>query len=188
MENQKKVFSTKVLIEASIMIAAGTVLSMFKIDMPFGGGITICSMLPLVFFSYRRGIAAGLGASFAYSLIQMMLGLDNIQYATGFGMALAITLSDYVIAYTVIGLSGIFKGKFKNNKAEIALGTAMTLFIRFICHFFSGWLIWDALWPNEYSLAAPVYSLVYNGCYMLPEIVFTSITAMIIVKWADYKK
>ena len=53
----------------------------------------------------------------------------------------------------------------------------VTFTLRFLCHFLSGWLIWEALWPNSYSYAAPVWSLLYNGSYMLPEIAITAAVA-----------
>jgi len=53
----------------------------------------------------------------------------------------------------------------------LALGAGVVLVcaLRFLCHFISGWLIWDALWPNDKGLSGMAYSLLYNGGYMLPE-------------------
>ena len=79
--------STRRLTDTAILIALGTVLSLFKIDLPFGGGVTICSMLPLVIISFRYGWKWGGLAGFVYSVIQLMLGLDNVQYASSAVMA-----------------------------------------------------------------------------------------------------
>lgn len=112
---------------------------------------------------------------------QLILGVDNVQYATSVGMAIAIILLDYIIAYTVIGLSSMFG----SSRPAIIGGVVVTLGLRFLCHFLTGWMIWDALWPNEFGMTSAVYSLWYNGSYMLPEIVITAILACILVPWAE---
>lgn len=180
MENRNQ--KTSRLVFSAIMIAIGTVLSMLKIDFVMGGGLTVCSMLPLVMVSFRYGTKWGVFTAFVYSVLQCLLGLDNVQYATSAGMAIAIILLDYIVAYTVIGFSGMFRNKAKNFKTALILGIALTFFARFLCHFATGWIIWDALWPNEFGMAAPVYSLCYNGSYMLAEAVISSIVGTIIFK------
>ena len=100
------------LVESALFIAIATVLSMLKIDLPFGGGVTIVSMLPLVLVSHRWGWKWGVMTAFAYSLIQLLLGLDNVGYATTFATALGVIFLDYVIAYTVIGFSGALEKPF----------------------------------------------------------------------------
>ena len=164
------------------MIAIGTVLSMLKIDFVMGGGLTVCSMLPLVMVSFKYGTKWGVFTAFVYSILQCLLGLDNVQYATSVGMAIAIILLDYIVAYTVIGFSGIFKNKTKNFKSALILGISVTFFARFLCHFATGWMIWDALWPNEFGMAAPLYSFCYNGSYMLAEAIISSVCGIIIFK------
>ena len=170
------------LVESAVMIAIGTVLSNppFKIDFPLGGGLTLCSMLPLVLISWRYGIGRGLIAGLAYSLIQLVFGLDNVQYATSALMAAGIVLLDYIAPYTVLGLSGMLKGKTKDPRLGLALGIVITFVLRFLCHFITGWWIWDALWPNEFGWTAPFYSFAYNGSYMGAEIVLTCVVAWIL--------
>ena len=180
MENRNK--KTSMLVFSAVMIAVGTVLSMLKIDFVMGGGITICAMLPLVMISFKFGTKWGVFTAFVFSVLQCLLGLDNVQYATSVGMAIAIVLLDYIVAYTVIGFSGMFKNKAKNFKSALVLGIAVTFFARFICHFITGWMIWDALWPNEFGMAAPLYSLCYNGSYMLAEAIISSACGIIIFK------
>ena len=178
-----KTQTTRRLVESALMIAVGTVLSVLKVDSlwAFGGGLTIGSMVPLVLISHRWGIKWGTFTAFVYSLLQLILGVDNIQYATRVGMAIAIILLDYVIAYTVIGLAAMFG----SSRPGILGGVVVTLGIRFLCHFLSGWMIWDALWPNELGMTSAVYSLWYNGSYMLPEILITAVLACILVPWVQ---
>ena len=100
---------------------------------------------------------------------------------SGYTMAIAIILLDYIIAYTVVGLSSMFG----SSRPAIIGGVAVTLGLRFLCHFLTGWMIWDALWPNEFGMTSAVYSLWYNGSYMLPEIVITAVLACILVPWVN---
>lgn len=180
MENRNK--RTSMLVFSAVMIAVGTVLSLFKIDFIMGGGITVCAMLPLVITAWKYGTRWGVFTAFVFSVIQCLLGLDNVQYATSAGMAFAIILLDYIIAYSVIGFSGIFRNRIGNRSAALFFGILLTFFARFLCHFASGWAIWDALWPNELGMLAPVYSLCYNGSYMLAEAVITFTSAAVLLK------
>lgn len=186
MENRNE--TLKKLVLSAVMIAIGTVLSLdpFKFGglWLFGGGVTFCAMLPLVIVSYIYGCRWGLLTAFAFSLIQLILGVDNIQYATSPLMAVMIIALDYIIAYTVIGFAGMFKKAIKNMSLSLICGIWATFFARFICHFITGWAVWEALWPNELGLLSPIYSLYYNGSYMLPEAVITSVVTALLVKMA----
>ena len=172
--------NTRKLVESALMIAIATVLSMIKIDLPFGGGVTIVSMLPLVLISHRYGWKWGVLTAFVYSLGQLLLGLDNVAYADSFLMGAGIVLLDYVVAYTVIGLSGIF-GK---SRRAVAAGIAVTFCLRFLCHLITGAWIWGVWMPDTFMnmpMSSPwIYSFLYNGWYMLFELVITEIVAMLV--------
>jgi thiamine transporter len=172
--------NTKRLVESAILIALGTVLSLFSFSGPWalGGGITICSMLPLVILAQRYGTRWGVFSALVYAVLQMILGFSNVQYAQNVWQAIAIILFDYIIAFGVIGFSAAFNGVIKNRPVSIAVGTIVTLLGRLACHFISGWVIWEALWPNELGWAAPVWSIAYNASYMIPEILITTIAAV----------
>lgn len=176
--------STRRLTETAILIALGTVLSLFKIDLPFGGGVTICSMLPLVIISFRYGWKWGGLAGFVYSVIQLMLGLDNVQYASSAVMAGGIIVLDYILPYTVIGFASLFGGKPTNTRKALVLGIVVSFVLRLVCHIVTGAWIWGEWMPEEFmnmAMTSPwIYSILYNGWYMLAEIVLTVIVAMAI--------
>ena len=176
--------STRRLTDTAILIALGTVLSLFKIDLPFGGGVTICSMLPLVIISFRYGWKWGGLAGFVYSVIQLMLGLDNVQYASSAVMAAGIVLLDYILPYTVIGFASLFGGKPTNTRKALVLGIVVSFVLRLACHVITGAWIWGEWMPEEFmnmAMTSPwIYSILYNGWYMLAEIVLTVIVAMAI--------
>lgn len=179
-EKMKKNTTVRKLVESALMIAVATVLSMIKIDLPFGGGVTIVSMLPLILISHRHGWKWGVLTAFVYSVAQLLLGLDNVAYAENFIMGVGIVMLDYIVAYTVIGLSGIF-GK---SRGAVAIGIAFTFTLRFLCHLVTGAWIWGVWMPDQFMgmpMTNPwIYSALYNGWYMLLELVCTEIVAMLI--------
>jgi len=124
--------------------------------------------------------------AFVYSVLQLILGLDNVGYATSFIMALGVVFLDYVIAYTVIGLSGVFDGPLGKTRASVAVGIAVTFILRFVCHLITGAWIWGEWMPEEFmgmTMTSPwFYSFLYNGWYMLAELVLTELVAMLIYK------
>ena len=179
-----KKITTRMLVESALFIAIATVLSLIKFDLPFGGGVTVVSMLPLVLCSHRWGWKWGVVTAFVYSVLQLILGLDNVGYATSFVMALGVVFLDYIIAYTVIGLSGVFDEHIGKTRASVAVGIAVTFVLRFVCHLITGAWIWGVWMPETFmnmTMTNPwIYSFLYNGWYMLAELVITEIVAMLI--------
>ena len=177
-----KKLTTRQLVESALMVAVATVLSLLKIDLPFGGGVTLASMLPIILISHRYGFKWGLFTAFVYSVLQLILGVDNVGYATSAFMAAGVVVLDYILAYTVLGLSGLFG----NSRKGVAVGIAVTFFLRFVCHFITGVWIWGAWMPEEFMglpMSSPyIYSLLYNGWYMLAELIVTEIIAMLLYK------
>ena len=175
---------TRRLTETAILIAMGTVLSLFKIDLPFGGGVTACSMLPLVIISFRYGWKWGGFAGFVYSVLQLFLGLDNVRYASSAVMAAGIILLDYILAYTVIGFASLFGGKPSNTRKALIFGIVVSFILRLACHYVTGAWIWGEWMPEAFmgmTMTSPwIYSFLYNGWYMLAEIVLTVCAAMAI--------
>lgn len=170
------------LVESAILIAIGTVLSIFAFPSfwPLGGGITFCSMLPLVLLAHRYGTKWGVFSALVFGLLQMVLGIQNVQWATSVWTALAIILLDYLIAFGVIGLSAVFNKVIKTRLVSIEVGIVFTFLLRLACHYFSGVFVWDRIFPNELGWAAPIWSIAYNGSFMLAEILITGIVAALI--------
>mgnify|MGYP003316780567 FL=1 len=92
-------------------------------------------------------------------------------------------LFDYLLAYTALGLGGIFKGKFKNSYIDLTLGTILVCAFRLLCHFISGATIW-ANYTNGSSLGAVLtYSITYNAGYMIPETIITIVGILALNKF-----
>ena len=167
----------RAMTECSIMVALSTVLSLIKIiDMPYGGSVTIASMLPIVIAVYRHGAAWGVGTALVNSAIQLLLGLNTLSYFTTWQSVLAIIMLDYIVAFSVFALAGIFRKIEKRQNYALLYGVLLCSVLRYACHVISGCTVWAGLSiPTE---AALLYSLSYNATYMLPEtIVLASICA-----------
>ncbi|MDD4700089.1 MAG: energy-coupled thiamine transporter ThiT [Oscillospiraceae bacterium] len=172
----------------AIMLALATVLSMIPLyKMPLGGTLTPLSMLPIALVSIKYGVKWGTFTSLLYAVIQLGLGLifDGI---LGWGLTpvvlVACIIFDYIIAFGILGLAGIFRSK---GLVGICSGIAMTLFIRFASHVFSGTVLFASFMPEEWSNPF-LYSICYNGAYMLPELILTMIGAVILFKTPQIKK
>ena len=164
------------LVESGLMLAAATALSMVKLlDLPYGGSITACSALPILLVSYRHGLSRGLPVALAYGLLQLVLGAGTLSYATSAAAAVAIVVLDYLLAFTVLGLGGIFRKRISNQGTALVLGAVTTGGMRYLLHVIAGCTVWAGLSiPTE---AALVYSLAYNATYMVPEVAVTALGA-----------
>ncbi len=173
------------LTESAIMLAFATILGMLKIvDLPYGGSITAFSMLPIVLIAYRYGVAWGSFTALAYSLLQLLTGMKTVMAVSGLS-ALAVILLDYVVAFTVLGLAGVFRGKLGSQGAELAAGSVLACALRYLCHVVAGCTVWAGLSiPDTQAL---FYSLAYNATYMVPETLTTVIGAVYLAKVLDFR-
>ena len=187
MQNTK----TKILVEGAVMVALATVLSFIRVfKLPWGGSITLLSMLPIVLFSIRRGVSWGLAVSFVFSLIQFAQGIMDGLFGWGLtlGMLIACILLDYIGAFTVLGIAGCFR---KKGLPGWIGGISLAVGLRFALHFLSGVVIWHSfgeLWSGFATENTYLYSFLYNGCYMLPELVFTLAGAVALLKVPQTKR
>lgn len=176
-----------VLTECSIMTALATVLSIIKLaELPYGGSITVASMLPMVIIAYRHGTLVGLGTSTATAVIQMLLGISNLYYFTTWYSVVAIIFLDYIIAFSVFGLSGIFKKHIKNQAAAMLTGALLASVLRYACHVISGATLWAGL--SIPTSAALIYSFGYNATYMLPDTIVLLLATLYIGGALDFTR
>jgi thiamine transporter len=150
-------FSTKVIAETVMFVALATVLSYLKIfSLPQGGSVTAASMVPILWLALRRGPKVGLFAATVYGLVQFALEpyiFNPVQ-----------VLLDYPIAFGLLGVAGFFQKR-------PFIGVSLGIFGRFFAHFLSGIIFFASFAPEGMNPA--VYSAVYNGGYMLVELVIS---------------
>jgi thiamine transporter len=212
-ENKKR---TEALTLSAVMIAFAISISAICsavpfLNLPFGGGFTIASMLPIIVVAYMYGTKWGLLTAFVYSFMQMLLGFNTVSsfFLPGdsqmiFHRAIIVCLIDYVVAYTVLGFGGVFRKKFGARKA-LCLGSIFAITLRYLAHivsgaiFFGTWAEWfftqegfpawgqailNSLSGDTLSL---VYSIIYNGTYMIPEIIITAVVACFVTRIPQIK-
>ena len=174
MEKSKRINVEK-LTTSAILIALAMVLSLIKVyKLPLGGSVTLMSMLPVCMLSLKYGTKWGFVCSFLYAAVQLCNDLGEVMsWGMDVRMWIGCIVFDYLLAYGILGLSGIFR----NKKTPVMLtGVGIAVFIRFVSHFISGSIFFDIWMPEEFDNPF-LYSLVYNGSYMLPELIFTLIGA-----------
>ena len=204
---------TKRLTESAMLLAVAIVLElvskMFIPEMPFGGQVTLVSMLPVVLISYRHGVKWGLVAGLGYAMIEMVIGAKTVAAAFQPGYfgdgtmilnAFIMCALDYLAAFTALGLGGAFRRRMENPAAALCCGSLLALGVRYACHvasgfiLFAGWAEWfftqegfpawgaglvGALSPGMLGF---VYSLVYNGMYMVPEMILTAVVSVLLAR------
>jgi thiamine transporter len=153
----KAIFSTKIIAEIVVFVALATVLSYIKIfSLPQGGSVTAGSMVPILWLALRRGPKIGLFAATVYGLVQLVV--------EPFIFHPAQVLLDYPIAFGMLGLAGFFQKR-------PFLGVNIGILGRFLAHFTSG-IIFFADYAPE-GMHPAIYSAVYNGGYLLVELVIS---------------
>ena len=168
-------FRVRMLCEGAMMVALAQVLSYIKLmELPNGGSLTP-AMFPIILFAVRWGLTPGLMAGFTFGLLQLIF---DGAYAWGWQSMLL----DYLVAFTPLGLAGLFKGK----KWGIFVGTVVGCLGRFVIHFISGVTVYAQYMPEEFmgmTMTSPVfYSVLYNGTYMLPNTILAIVICALLMK------
>ena len=154
--------SARQLAFCAVAIALGTVLSNIKLfEFPFGGSITLLSMLIICLPGYWFGLEAGLITGVAYGVLQLIID-PYVLYP----MQLVV---DYLLGFGALGLSGLFS----NAKNGLLKGYIAGVIGRWVFTVISGWIFfgeyaWEGWQPFPYSLA-------YNGAYIFTEAAITLI-------------
>lgn len=163
-------------------------------------------------FGTRYGVFAAFVYSLLQLGLGLATGIVSKMFLPGNeGMALykavLICVLDYILAGTAPGLGGVFKNKLGCASAEIALGAVFALFVCWIMHTLSGFIFYGA-WAEWFfadetglgqiaavrpfcewvmtncggAVPALLYSVIYNGAYMLPETVITALLSPVMLR------
>ena len=156
----------RALCEAAVLLAVAQILSMIKLwEMPWGGSVVL-SMAPIILYAVRWGIGPGLLTSFVFGVLQFV-------FEGGFAIGWQSIIGDYLLAFTVLGVAGLFRRK----KYGIFVGTLLAGSARFLVHYVVGATIWASYMPDAFfgmTMRSPwFYSLLYNLAYMLPNVIIT---------------
>ncbi len=194
MKNQKR--KTVILAECAVMVALAFVLSYVRIfTMPMEGSVTLLSMLPIVILSVRHGLRWGLGSAFCYSLLQLVQSI-TVGGLFSWGLspeALAgCIVLDYLLPFTLLGLAGVWRSK---GAAGVLWGVVFAIGARAVCHVLSGAIIFAIITETVEIFGTSVvftnpwlYSLCYNGFYLVPELILTLLGAGLLLKVPSVKR
>ncbi len=165
-EKKSAVMDTKTLVFCSMAIALSTVTSFIKLaSLPFGGSITLFSMLFVSLIGYFYGLKTGLITGVAYGVLQFITG--------PYIYAPLQVLLDYPLAFGALGLSGLFS----DRKHGLQLGYTVAVLGRYICHVISGYVFFAEYAPE--GMNPFIYTVVYNSTYIVPEFIATLIVISI---------
>ena len=191
------------LVECGLLIAIGIILdTFFKFEAiwAYGGSVTLFAMLPLVIIAYKYGVFWGALSGVAHGIITMLIsGLRSGGLAVmvrdngGWKVFIWVMLLDYILAFAVIGIGGLAAKWAKTPSGALMAGAVIGLTLRYLVHILSGallfgsyasWFFTDVItaqWGqdilNSFSggMLSFLYSVIYNGLYMVPEIIITVI-------------
>jgi thiamine transporter len=159
--------TTLLLAEIAVFVALATALSFVTfVVFPEGGSVTAGSMVPLLWLSLRRGPKIGICTGIVYGFVQLAV-MPQVYFP-------AQILLDYPLAFGCIGLVGFFK------KTPI-IGTIVAVTGRFIMHLISGAIFFAALYAPA-GMDYWLYSAIYNGSYMLPELIISVVFIYVLQK------
>ncbi len=150
----------RALTEGAIFIAMAEILGFLPLyKLPWGGSIDFAT-LPVLLFCCRWGFGPGMLASCAHALLQTL-------FEGGIAIGWQSILGDFLLAYAVLGVAGLFRGKFY-------LGATVACALRFFVHYVVGATLWAEYMPETFfgmTMTTPwFYSALYNGAYMLPDL------------------
>ena len=142
-----------------IMVALSVVLNFIKVyELPQGGSITLGSMVPTIFISIVLGVPYGILTGFLFGLLNLILAVNPVLLNP------VQILLDYFLAFALLGVGGLFK----HNRI---LAVTVSVFCRFVCSVLSGVIFFSEYANGQNPL---IYSIVYNGSYLLPELIITA--------------
>ena len=177
MEARPRASRTRVrmLCEGALLVAAAQILSYVKfLELPNGGSLAP-AMFPVLLFAVRWGWKDGL-------LGGLVLGILQFMFDGGFALGWQSILGDYLLAFTALGLAGVFRGR----RWGIFAGTVLGCAGRFLVHYVVGATIWAEYMPEEFlsmTMTSPwLYSLLYNGVYMLPNMVLALVIGALLYR------
>jgi len=157
-------FQTKILAELIAAVALAGALHLITLfQLPQGGRVTAAAMVPILVVALRRGPRVGVLAGVAYGLVVLVeepFIFHPIQ-----------VLLDYSVAFGALGLAGFFR---RISLVGVAVGIAG----RFVAHFISGIVFFATYAPEGMNPA--LYSAIYNGSYLVPEFLVSSIVLFIL--------
>lgn len=163
--SEKSKMSTKQLIFCAASMSLAFVASFIRIfEMPWGGSVTLCSMLFIVMAANWYGVKTGVLVGLAYGLLQFI--------QEPYVLSLFQVCCDYVLAFAALGVAGFFS----RSPRGLMKGYIAAVFARGAFHALGGYLYWMSYMPENFPPALKsVYPIVYNYSFLLAEAALTAV-------------
>ena len=179
MTESKKSSHSRILAEVVVFSALSAVLYAVRpFSLPFGGAITLGSMVPVMFISLRRGIRVGVISGVVFGALALPIDVITLGASSIIVSPLQVFL-EYPLAFGIIGLTGMFHRK--TVRFAIA-GAGISVFIRFLVHYFVGVYVWYYVYAFPAGYGQYVWPAVYNGSFLLVEFVISAVLLAVLVK------
>ena len=162
---KNRTFSARRLAYCAMAVALAYVTSFIKpFELPYGGSVTLLSMLFIVLVGNWYGVKTGVLVGFAYGVLQFL--------QEPYFLSLFQVCCDYVLAFAALGLSGLFR----KRKNGLLIGYIAAVLPRGFFHSLGGYLYWMDYMPENFPQSLrTLYPIIYNYSYLLAEGVITVI-------------
>lgn len=158
--------------EVAIMAALSMILSLIVLfRLPQGGSVTAGCMVPILVVALRRGWKWGVATGVIAGALQLLAAGGVVYHYMS-------VLLDYLLPCGVIGLAGLYRGSMQ----KALVGSTIAISLRFLCHYLSGVWLFASYAPEGQS--PYLYSLLYNGSYMLVELGIALVLIVVLMKAA----
>jgi thiamine transporter len=179
MSTSKKSSDTRIFAEIVVFSALAAVLYAVRpFTLPFGGAITLGSMVPVMFLSLRRGVRVGIIAGAVVGALALPIDVITLG-ASSIIVSPQQVFLEYPVAFGLIGLTGMFHRKIV--RFAIA-GAAFSVFLRFLVHYFVGVYVWYYVYSFPPGYGQYVWPAVYNGSFLLVEFIISAVLLAVLVK------
>ena len=189
----EKLKLTRSVVETGILISLAFVLSLIQIPFYLGAQITFASTLPIILIAFRENKLWSFLVSFLFGVFQLLIGIVRdglLAWGLISTQLFWCILLDYIVAFTLIGICNYFK----NSKEKWQIfGIFLVFLLRYFCHIISGCIIFNklsqwSLFGQIFERKAFLYSVCFNGIFIIPEFAITCAVFLAVIKIPYLKK
>ena len=171
--------STKILTEIIVFSALSGALYIFRpFSLPYGGSVTLGSMIPVIWLSMRRGVRVGIIAGTIFGILALFIDMLLVGAINIIASPIQVIL-EYPVAFGILGMAGIFH---KKTFGFPVIGVGISIFIKFIIHYLVGAFIWVYVYGFPPEWGQFLWPAVYNGSFLLVEFIISAILIVLLVK------
>lgn len=179
MSQKPTIFKTRVLTEIAVLAAlSGVLYTIRPYTLPFGGSVTLGSMVPVMWLSLRRGVSAGFVAGVIFGILALFIDVLFLGAAAIIATPPQVIL-EYPVAFGVIGLTGMFH---KKSVTFAILGAGIAVFVKFLIHYLVGVYVWYYVYEFPVEYGRYVWPAIYNGSFLIVEFIISAVLLSILIR------